>query len=69
MAPPFGQSSILTVDLGQQYIDFFAYFKHTLLTDPSGFLYSFSKGLGGDMLGTCLLLNEPIESYIVILFH
>ncbi|MCY9806931.1 YfhO family protein [Lentilactobacillus senioris] len=64
---PFGQSSILTVDLGQQYIDFFAYFKHTLLTDPSSFLYSFSKGLGGDMLGTwAYYLMSPLN--LILLF-
>lgn len=49
---PFGSSSVLTVDLGQQYVDFFAYFRHSLLHHPSSFLYSFSKGLGGEMLGT-----------------
>lgn len=48
---PFGNSSILTVDLGQQYIDFFEFFRHTLLTDPSQIFYSFSKGLGGEMYG------------------
>lgn len=49
---PFGSSSILTVDLGQQYVDFFAYLRTSLLHHPSGFLYSFSKGLGGEMWGT-----------------
>lgn len=64
---PFGNSSILTVDLGQQYIDFFAFFKHTLLSDPSGFLYSFSKGLGGDMLGTwAYYLMSPLN--LILLF-
>lgn len=48
---PFGTSSILTVDLGQQYIDQFAAFKHTLLSHPSSFFYSFSNALGGDMIG------------------
>ncbi|KRM96591.1 hypothetical protein FC19_GL000888 [Liquorilactobacillus aquaticus DSM 21051] len=48
---PFGKSSLLTVDLGQQYIDFFAFFRRTLLHDPSNFFYSFSKALGGGMLG------------------
>lgn len=48
---PFGSSSVLTVDLGQQYIDFFAYFRQTLLQQPSAFFYSFSKALGGQMLG------------------
>ena len=48
---PFGKSSLLTVDLGQQYVDFFAFFRRTLLHDPSNFFYSFSKALGGGMLG------------------
>ncbi|AEJ23804.1 hypothetical protein WKK_04660 [Weissella koreensis KACC 15510] len=45
---PFGDNTILTVDLGQQYIDFIAYLKDSLLQDPSRLLYSFSKGLGGN---------------------
>ncbi|MFC4760869.1 YfhO family protein [Fructobacillus durionis] len=47
---PFGNSTILTVDLGQQYLDYFAQFKHTVLQDPSAFFYSFSSGLGSDMV-------------------
>lgn len=49
---PFGPSSILTVDLGQQYIDFYSLFRHSILGHPSSFLYSFSKGLGGEMWGS-----------------
>lgn len=48
---PFGNSTVLTVDLGQQYVDFFASFRHTLLNSPSELFYSFSKALGGPMLG------------------
>lgn len=48
---PFGNQTILTVDLGQQYIDQFATFKYTILSHPSSFFYSFSNGLGGDMIG------------------
>ncbi|GEO73416.1 membrane protein [Levilactobacillus namurensis] len=48
---PFGTSSLLTVDLGQQYIDFFAYLRRTILHDPSAIFYSFSNGLGGEMVG------------------
>ncbi|MDF7626345.1 YfhO family protein [Lactobacillaceae bacterium L1_55_11] len=48
---PFGNSSILTVDLGQQYIDQFALFKNTVMNHPGSFFYSFSSGLGGDMIG------------------
>lgn len=49
---PFGPSSLLTVDLGQQYVDFFAYFRNIILHHPGSLFYSFSKGLGGEMLGT-----------------
>ena len=49
---PFGPSSLLTVDLGQQYVDFFAYLRNIILHHPGSLFYSFSKGLGGEMLGT-----------------
>ncbi|MCM0582746.1 YfhO family protein [Weissella diestrammenae] len=48
---PFGHGSILTVDLGQQYIDFFAGYKQTLLHHPTDLLFSFTKGLGGETFG------------------
>ncbi|WP_195318499.1 YfhO family protein, partial [Weissella cibaria] len=48
---PFGSSSILTVDLGQQYIDFFESYRHALFSDPLSIFYSFAKGLGGETYG------------------
>ncbi|MEX2784806.1 YfhO family protein [Streptococcus sp. H49] len=49
---PFGSSSLMAVDFGQQYISFFAYLKNTLLSgDWSGFFYSFTKSIGGEMIG------------------
>ena len=48
---PFGNSSLLTVDLGQQYVDFFSYYRTTLLSDPSALFFSFTKSFGGEMLG------------------
>ena len=48
---PFGNNTIMTVDLGQQYIDFFGLFKDTILHHPSNIFYSFTKDLGGDMIG------------------
>ena len=65
---PFGSSSILTVDMGQQYVDFFAHYHDTLLHDPSGFLYSFAKALGGDMFGTwSYYLMSPLNLLILLL--
>ncbi|WP_268912982.1 YfhO family protein [Lentilactobacillus sp. SPB1-3] len=65
---PFGSSSVLTVDLGQQYVDFFAFYKHAMLNDPSSILYSFQKALGGNMLGTwSYYLMSPLN-LIFLLF-
>lgn len=44
--------NILTVDLGQQYIDFFAFFRRNLFTHPLSLIYSFQNGLGASMLAT-----------------
>jgi len=75
---PFGSSSLLTVDMGQQYVDLFSYFRHTLLHDPSAFFYSFSKTIGGDMMGVwayylmspfnLILLAFPGQSITVGIF-
>lgn len=63
---PFGSSSILTVDLGQQYIDFYSYFRATLLHHPETFFYSFSKDLGGDMIGIfSYYLMSPLNLLIL----
>lgn len=64
---PFGPSSLLTVDLGQQYVDFFAYFRNIILHHLSALFYSFSKGLGGEMLGTnAYYLFSPLN--LILLF-
>ncbi|WP_051999873.1 YfhO family protein [Schleiferilactobacillus shenzhenensis] len=65
---PLGNQSVMTVDLGQQYIDFYAYFKKTLLNHPETFFYSFSKGLGGEMIGTfAYYLMSPLN-FLLFLF-
>ena len=48
---PFGKLSLLTYDMGEQYVDFFAFYKDTLLHHPSQLLYSFTNGIGGETLG------------------
>ena len=47
---PFGNRTWLTIDLGQQYVDFFSYYQETLLHHPEKFFYSFSKSIGGEMV-------------------
>lgn len=64
---PFGSSSLLTVDLGQQYVDFFSYFRRIILHHPTALFYSFSKGLGGEMFGTnAYYLFSPLN--LILLF-
>ena len=65
---PFGSSSVLTVDLGQQYIDFFAYLRQTLLGHPGQLFYAFNKGLGGDMFGVFAYYLLSPFNLLVILF-
>ncbi|MTV81045.1 YfhO family protein [Lactobacillus sp. CRM56-3] len=65
---PFGSSTLLTVDLGQQYVDFFAYFRHTLLAHPSGFFYTFQKALGGEMFGVWTYYLLSPFNLILLLF-
>ena len=64
---PFGGETMLTIDLGQQYIDFFSQFRYTLLHSPEQFFYSFAKGYGGEMLGVwAYYLMSPFN--LILLF-
>ncbi|BDR58495.1 membrane protein [Xylocopilactobacillus apicola] len=64
---PFGHNTIMTVDLGQQYIDFFGLFRDTILHHPASFFYSFAKDIGGDMIGVwSYYLLSPLN--IIFLF-
>ncbi len=48
----YTKNGVLTVDLGQQYVDFLAFFRHNLFTHPFNLIYTFSNGLGNSMLAT-----------------
>ena len=63
---PFGGKNILALDMNNQYNSYFAYFKEILKGHHSIF-YSFSKTLGGDMIGlTAYYLMSPLN--IILLF-
>lgn len=47
---PFQNNTLLTIDMTNQYISFFSYFKDVLMGNDSLF-YSFSKTMGGEMTG------------------
>ena len=62
---PFGQNSLLTVDLAQQYSAFFGAFKD-VLDGSANIFYSFSKTLGGNMYG--LLTYYLMSPFNLLLF-
>lgn len=63
-AVPFGDNSILWRDAEIQYIDFVSYLR-TMLRGENGFLYSFSKNLGGELVS---LISYYLASPFNLLF-
>lgn len=64
---PFGESSVLVLDLNGQYVYFFQALRDFVWGDNS-LLYSFSRTLGGEFMGIyAYYLASPL-SYIVALF-
>lgn len=62
---PFGQRTLLVIDLRDQYIDFFSYLK-SALAEGDSLLYTFSKNLGGEMIS--LIAYYLISPFNVVLF-
>lgn len=64
---PFGENSILVLDMNAQYIQFFEALRRFVYGDAS-MLYSFSRNLGGEFPGIyAYYLSSPL-SFIVALF-
>lgn len=64
---PFGDGSVLVLDLNGQYVYFFEALRNWVYGDTS-LLYSFSRALGGEFMGIyAYYLASPL-SYIVCLF-
>ncbi|MBO7309905.1 MAG: YfhO family protein [Clostridia bacterium] len=64
---PFGNGSVLVLDLNGQYVYFFESLKNAIQGETS-FLYTFSRALGGEYMGMyAYYLASPL-SYIVALF-
>lgn len=62
---PFGNNSLLTIDLGSQYIAFFNTLKD-ILSGTSSLFYSFSKTLGGNLYGLITYyLISPLNLILV----
>lgn len=67
---PFGNETLLTIDLGQQYVDFYAYYRRVFFEDPSSLFYSFSNSLGGEMTGIwAYYLTSPFNLLFLLFPH
>lgn len=65
---PFGTKSLMAIDFGQQYISFYGFLKETILSGQwSSFYYSFTKSLGGEMIGVlAYYLLSPFNIFYII---
>ena len=64
---PFGDRSVLVLDLNGQYVGFYAALRDWVWGDGS-MLYSFARSLGGEMMGIYAYYIASPLSYIVALF-
>lgn len=64
---PFGQMSVLTLDLNAQYVYFYEALRDAVWGDGS-LLYSFSRSMGGEFMGIYAYYVASPISYIVCLF-
>ena len=62
---PFGDKTLLTVDMNGQYVAFFAQLRNILL-GKDDLLYTFGKALGGDMIGLfAYYIASPLNLLVV----
>ncbi len=64
---PFGESSVLVLDLNAQYVYFFEGLRD-IIREGGSFLYSFKRALGGEFLGMYDYYLASPFSYIIALF-
>lgn len=64
---PFGDGSVLVLDLNAQYVYFFEALRNFVRGDAS-LLYSFSRALGGEFMGIFAYYIASPLSYLVCLF-
>lgn len=64
---PFGDRTILAMDMDNQYGEFFAYF-HRVLTGRDSLLYSFTKEMGGSVFGLFTYYLSSPFSLLMIFF-
>ena len=65
---PFGERSVLVIDLGAQYYGFFEALRNFVVEGDGSLLYSFGRSLGGEFVGIFDYYIASPFSYIVCLF-
>ncbi|HPU00784.1 MAG: YfhO family protein [Firmicutes bacterium] len=64
---PFGRGSVLALDLNAQYIYYYEAFRDAILGDRS-LLYSFSRTLGGEMVGLYAYYLASPFTFVLLFF-
>jgi len=64
---PFGENSVLVLDLNGQYVYFFAALRDAVL-DGGSLVYSFARNLGGEFMGIYAYYLASPFSWLVVLF-
>lgn len=64
---PFGQGSVLALDLNAQYIYYYEAFRDAILGNRN-LLYSFSRTLGGEMIGLYAYYLASPFSFLLLVF-
>ena len=64
---PFGDGSVLVLDMNGQYVYYFEAFREAVFGDGS-LVYNFSRALGGEFLGIYFYYLASPLSFIVLLF-
>ncbi len=64
---PFGDKTVLVMDMDDQYGEFFAYF-HRVLTGQDSLFYSFTKEMGGNVFGLFTYYLSSPFSLLMIFF-
>lgn len=64
---PFGNNSVLVLDLNGQYVNFFADLKNKL-HEGGSFLYSWTRSMGGEYMGIFAYYVSSPFSFLVALF-
>lgn len=64
---PFGPKTLLTIDMSNEYVDYFSYFK-SLFGGGGSLFYSFGKTLGGNMTGLFAVYLASPFNLLLLLF-